>query len=152
MPRFLLRSFCLQCRHHACHYEHHECQYRSQLLPECLLEHSEMPSMCMGFIGGSKAGAPSPGIQILSFSYSFRQKNLKIIALLGVGGPPRENPASATGFDSTYEMNGIFSKGIEWLIGLCCQTLEVGWEVTCGVLSMKTSGSQEQGGGILVHC
>ena len=41
-------------------------------------------------IGGSKGGArdASPlGVQILSFSCSFWQKNWKIIALLGVGAP-----------------------------------------------------------------
>ena len=53
-------------------------------------------------IGGSKGGgrqgrAPPLGVQILSFSCSFRQKNWKIIVLLGVGAsPPGENPGSTT--------------------------------------------------------
>ena len=39
--------------------------------------------------GGRQGGAPSPsGVQILSFSCSFGQKNWKTIALLGVGAPP----------------------------------------------------------------
>ena len=39
--------------------------------------------------GGSKGGArDAPGIQILSFLCSFRQKNLKNIALLGADAPP----------------------------------------------------------------
>ena len=50
-------------------------------------------------IGGSKGGARDapPGVQILSFSCSFLQNICKLIALLGVGHPPQENPGSATG-------------------------------------------------------
>ena len=54
-------------------------------------------------IGGSKGGRQgraAPGVQILSLSCSFRPKNWKIIALLGVGQLPRENPGSATGYCS----------------------------------------------------
>ena len=47
-------------------------------------------------IQGERQGCAPPGVQILSFSCSFQQKNLKIIALLGVGAPPRENPGSVT--------------------------------------------------------
>ena len=40
-------------------------------------------------IQGGAPGTRAPlGVQILSFSCSFRQKNWKIIALLGVGAPP----------------------------------------------------------------
>ena len=63
IPRFPLRSFCLQCHHHACHHEHHECQYRSQLLPECLLEHLGMPSMWIVSLAdpkGYQGCAPCP--------------------------------------------------------------------------------------------
>ena len=48
-------------------------------------------------IGGSKGRGHVPGVQILSFSCSFRQKNLQNNHNLGVGAPPRENPGSATG-------------------------------------------------------
>ena len=51
-------------------------------------------------IGGSRGGAPETraplGVQILSFSCSFRQKNLQNNPNLGVVAPPRENPGSAT--------------------------------------------------------
>ena len=53
-------------------------------------------------IQGGAPGTRPPGVQILSFSCSFRQKNWKIIALLGVGAPPGENPGSATVIDRKY--------------------------------------------------
>ena len=49
------------------------------------------------YIGGSKGvlGTP-PGVQILSFLCSFRQKKLQNNPDMGVGAPSRENPGSAT--------------------------------------------------------
>ena len=47
--------------------------------------------------GGGARDAHRPlGVQILSFSCSFWQKNCKIIAVLRVGAPPRGNPGSPT--------------------------------------------------------
>ena len=89
----------------------HQRQYRSQLLS--LLESLGMPSMWMVSLADPRGhqGCAPPGVQIILFSYSFRLKYLKIIALLGVSTPPRENPGFATGFVSTYKMNGICLTG-----------------------------------------
>ena len=49
-------------------------------------------------IGGSKGGArDTPGVQILLFSCTFRQKVEKMIQLWELPAPPPENPGSATG-------------------------------------------------------
>ena len=57
------------------------------------------------FIGGSKGGArdarPPWGSKFFHFHAVF-DKKLKIIALLGVGAPPGENPGSATGFRAQF--------------------------------------------------
>ena len=56
----------------------------------------------MQCIGGSgvwqgRAHSPAPpGVQILSFPCSFRQKNLQNNPNLELAHPPRENPGSAT--------------------------------------------------------
>ena len=60
-------------------------------------------------IGGSKgaSGMRAPGVQILSFSCSFRQ----IIALFGFDAPPQENPGSATVLECILVSILFFSKG-----------------------------------------
>ena len=69
--------------------------WHSTEMPSCY-----RPQRSCGKALADPRGAPGtrapPGVQILSFSCSFRQKNWKIIALLGVGAPPGENPGSAT--------------------------------------------------------
>ena len=58
--------------------------YKLQLIP-CSITF-------LNYIGRFRAapGRVPPGVQILSFSCSFLQKNWKIIALLGVGAPLRK--------------------------------------------------------------
>ena len=47
---------------------------------------------------GEPGKRTTPGVQILSFSCSFWQKNCKIISIWELAQPPRENPGSATVF------------------------------------------------------
>ena len=54
---------------------------------------------------GGARDAPSLGVQILSFSCSFRQKNLQNNPNLGISAPPRENPGSATVPCSSVELS-----------------------------------------------
>ena len=63
------------------------------------------PILVSAFIGGCK-GAPGTrplplGVQILSFSCSFRQKIDKIIPIWELAHPPRENPGFATDLESS---------------------------------------------------
>ena len=56
------------------------------------------PHVWTHYIGGSKGrqGSTPTGVKLPSFSWSFWQKNWKIIAVLGVRAPPRKNPGFAT--------------------------------------------------------
>ena len=60
---------------------------------------------------GAPGMRPPWGVQILSFSCSFWEKNWKIIALLGVGAAPGENPRSATAPAAT-EVGGTHPTGM----------------------------------------
>ena len=69
------------------------------------------------------------GVQILSFSCSFRGQNWKIIALLGVGTPPGENPRSAT--DCGRSINRLKveqCKNVgQWVIYCCINSIFYFW-------------------------
>ena len=60
-------------------------------------------------------------VQILSFSCGFQQKIWKIIAHLGVGAPPGENPGSATGNQSSSGSRGADRAckiGNQWIVAI----------------------------------
>ena len=68
------------------------------------------------FIGGSKGGsqgrAPPPGGPNSFIFMQFSAKMWKIIAILGVGAPPGENPGSATEIidSKTFKGDTVFTK------------------------------------------